>query len=173
MSQFKLIGVQEHIKLFKKLPKRIGSKVMPKALKAAGKLLVKSAKKKIRPIIIELRKGIIVTDKDIRKTIGMEVRKGRGGGADKYVVVGPRLSKGKNIAIMATWLEYGTLKHRIKPLLKKRSVAAEEAKSRGFGIRKQPFMRPAFQQTKGLMAAVIRKKIEEGIVLEVNKFLKK
>jgi len=173
MSQFKLIGVEEHIRLFKKLPKRIGSKVMIKALKAAGKLLVKSAKKKIRPITIELRKGTRVTDKEIRTTIGMEVRKGKGGGADRYVVVGPRLKKNKNIAIISTWLEYGTLAHRIKPLLKKRSAAAEEAKSRGFGIRKQPFMRPAFQQTKGLMAAVIRKNIEVGIVKEVNKFLKK
>lgn len=172
MSDFKLIGVEEHIKLFKRLPKRIGSKVMPRALKAAGKLLVKAARQKIKPVRIELRSGAIVTDKDIRRTIGMEVRKGKRGGADRYVVVGPRLRVNTNVAIMATWVEYGTLAHRTLPTLKKRSPAAEEAKAKGLGLRKQPFLRPAFQQTKDLMPAVIRKHIEVGIVKEVDKFLR-
>lgn len=171
-KNFKITGVEEHVKLFKKLPKRIGSKVMPKALKAVGKLLVKAAKQKIKPIKIELGGGTIVTDKDIRKTIGMEVRKGRGGGANKYIVVGPRLSVNANVSVMATWLEYGTLAHRTIPTLKKRSPGAEAAKAKGLGLRKRPFLRPAFQQTKALMPAVIRKHIDAGIVKEVNKFLR-
>ncbi len=172
MSDFKLTGVEEHVKLFRKLPKRIGSKVMPKALKAAGKLLVKAARQKIRPVNLKLSSGVTVTDKDIRKTIGMEARKGKGGGADRYVVVGPRLRVNANIAIMATWLEYGTLAFRTVPLLKSRSRKGEAAKAKGLGLQKMPFMRPAFEQTKGLMPAVIRKHIETGIVREVDRFLK-
>ena len=163
-------GMEEIQVMMKILPKRVNNKITPKALKRAGKVLIKAAKAKVNPnITFKFKSGKEVSSKELKKIIS--VVKGKPG--NKYIVVGVKVSASDPFYNLSNWVEYGTLAKRTEPLKKSRSAKGQAIADKGIGSTKSPFMRPALMQTKGQIKKIFKSEMLIEIPKEVNKILKK
>ena len=163
-------GMEEIQAMMKILPKRTNNKITPKALKRAGKVLIKAAKAKVNPnIVFKFKSGKEVSSKELKKIISVV----RGKPGNKYIVVGVKVSTSDPFYNLGNWVEYGTLAKRTEPLVKGRSSKGESMASKGIGLTKSPFMRPALMQTKGQIKKIFKSEMLIEIPKEVNKILKK
>jgi len=162
-------GMEEVQAMFKVLPKRLNNKITPKALKKGAKVLIKAAKTKVdTSITFRFKSGKSVSSKDAKKIISVV----RGKPGNKYVVVGVKVAKKDPFYNLGNWMEFGTLAHRTEPLQKGRSSTGQAMASKGLGLIKRPFMRPAFEQTKNQVAKIFKEEVLIQIPKEVEKFLK-
>ena len=168
-------GVKEVQTMFKVLPKRTANKIVPKALKRAAKVVVKSAKSKVDTSIRFKFKpnkdGIAkeVSSKELKK-IAAQIR---GKAGNKYIIIGVKVAKKDPFYNLANWMEFGTLARRTEPLVKSRSIKGQAKASAGIGLVKHPFMRPAFLETKNEVQKIFKQEVLLEIPKEVEKILVK
>ena len=166
-ASVKIIDTKALTKLRKQLPRRIQSKVMRGALTNAAKVVKEKAKGNVRSFQVKRRGKVIFDDKMLRGSMTTVIRRGRRDG-ELYAVVGPGTEKGGGLA---HWVEFGTLAKRTEPLKKPRSSQAEALASKGIGLKKNPFLRTAVEQSRGAVLKVLKFFILTGIEKEVNKVL--
>ena len=168
-------GMEEVQVMFKVLPKRTANKIVPKALKKAAKVVVKSAKSKVDTSVRFKFKadkdGIAkeVSSKQLKK-IAAQIR---GKAGNKYVIIGVKVAKKDPFYNLGNWMEFGTLAKRTEPLIKSRSAKGQAAVSSGIGLIKHPFMRPAFLETKNEVEKIFKQEVLLEIPKEVEKMLVK
>lgn len=172
MNKFglKVKGLKEIDKMLEELPKRTGNKIVPKALKRAAKPLIKAAKSKVDTSIrFKFKSGKEVSSKQLKKIVGLI----RGKAGNKYIIVGPKVSASDPFYNLGNWVEYGTLAKRTKALKKPRSSKGQALASKGIGLTKKPFMRPALAQTKKQIYQIYKTEMLIEIPKEVENILKK
>jgi len=162
-------GLKELDRMFKILPKRVNNKIIPKALRFAAKPIVKSAKSKVVPGIKFKFKNGDESRSDELKKIKVFIR---GKPGNKYAVIGPD-ARTISFFNLGVWLEFGTLAFRTEPLKRSRTPEAKALAGKGIGVIKHPFMRPAIEETKGVVIKRMEQKIGSEIVKEVDKILKR
>lgn len=168
-------GMEEVQTMFNVLPKRTANKIVPKALKRAAKVVVKSAKSKVDTSIrfkFKPNKGGIakeVSSKELKK-IAAQIR---GKAGNKYIIIGVKVAKKDPFYNLGNWLEFGTLEQRTEPLVKPRSAKGQAVMGKGIGLIKRPFMRPAFLETKNEVQKIFKQEVLLEIPKEVDKILEK
>lgn len=162
-------GLNEVDRMFKVLPKRVGNKIMPKALRFGAKAIVRSAKAKVPSgIKFKFKSGKEASSNELKK-IKVFIR---GKPGNKYAIIGPD-AKSISFFNLGVWIELGTLAFRAEPLVRPRSSQAKELASKGVGVVKHPFMRPALEQNRKIVRDRIEQKVVQEIVKEVDKILKR
>lgn len=165
----KVSGINEVDKMFKVLPRRTKNKIIPKALRFGAKPILKSAKAKVPT-------GITFTFKNGDQARSTELKKIKvfikGKPGDKYAVIGPD-ARSLTFFNLGIWIEFGTLAERTEPLVRPRSGQAKELVSKGIGVVKHPFMRPAILENLKLVTSRMEEKVGSEIEKEVGKILKR
>jgi len=152
---------------FNKLPEKVFEKAVGKAANKAMRITVKAA-----------RRNVPVETGQLKKSIGIRIKKYRQSGI-VFAAVGPRkgykdATTGRNPANYAHLVEYGTAPHK-------------ETSEGGFkignffvgktidhpGARPKPFLRPALLKNKRHVVDTYGKEAGDGIEKEAAKLLKK
>lgn len=168
-------GMEEVQTMFKVLPKRTANKIVPKALKKAAKIVVKSAKSKVDTNVrfkFKAKKNAPakeISSKELKK-ISAYIR---GKAGNKYIIIGVRVAKKDPFYNLGNWMEFGTLANRTEPLIKPRGTKGQAAADEGLGVKKHPFMRPAFLETKNEVERILKQEVLLEIPKEVEKILSK
>lgn len=163
-------GMDELQVMFKILPKRTQTKIVPKALKRAAKIVVESAKSKVDTSVrFKFKGGKEVSSKELKKMAAQI----RGKGGNKYIIIGVKVDKKDPFYNLANWMEFGTLAKRTEPLVKARSIKGQTLAGKGIGLVKHPFMRPAFLETKNEVRKIFKQEVLLEIPIEVENMLAK
>lgn len=167
-----LKGQDQIFDLLKRLPKRTQNKVVPAALKKAAKPIAKSANRKVPRDINITFKGDKEIGREKFRSSDIKIKTFiRGKPGKKYALIGAE-SNNQTFFNFPVWLEFGTLAHRTKPLVKSRSEAAQSISDKGLGIIKHPFMRPAFNANKSRSLDILSFEILSGIEKQAEKIVK-
>lgn len=164
----KTTGLNEVDKMFRVLPKRVKNKIITKALRFGAKEIVKRAKANVPS-------GVVITFADGKEFRSEQLKKIKvlikGKPGNKYAIIGPDADAG--FFNFGNWIEFGTLAKRTKALKKPRGSVAQSLASKGVGLVKHPFMRPAVDGSRSIVANRMEDKIGTEIVKEVDRILKR
>ena len=167
----RMTGKDGVLELLAKLPKRTQNKVIPPALRKAAKPIIKSANNKVPKDINITFKGDKEIGREQFRSADIKI-KGfiRGKSGNKYILIGAEANS-QVFFNFPVWLEFGTLAHRTKGLVKSRSPQAQAVADNGLGIIKQPFMRPAFNLNKNKSKDILSFEILKGIEKQAKKIV--
>ena len=170
MNNFELDGFKEVENALKKLPEAMRVKTLLKAERKAAKPLIKAARNRVPTSKVKRvewwGKKRTILPGVLKKSIGMIAnRKGR----YPSINVGPRTSKGKRKSKWDAWwahfVEFGTNGFTIgKGKKAGRFIAGQAA---------QPFMRPAYDETKDKIPEIMADELGKEVMKIFNKTIKK
>ena len=128
MLETQIDGLADLQKLLDQLPVKIEKKILRGALRAGQKVVLEQAKAHIHNVSGELAGSLRISTK-----------------AGKNGKISARVVAGNKTAFYAHMVEFGTVKHQIKPKSRKSMVIAGMMREvvNHPGARKKPFMRPA------------------------------
>jgi len=162
-ASMKITGLSDVAALLRKLPKRTGRKIMQDALRKGAKPMVKAARDKVP-----------VDQKDLKKSIGV-VRNKKESTPEREVISITTRKGGNFKSAHAHLIEFG-----VDPF----GPAGKDAlvfKTKDGGIvrvqqvkgqKKQPYMTPAFSQTKRMMIKLIGLEFLKAFDKEASKLAK-